>query len=157
MTDRPKWQTPKQSEELVALRRAYQQHRNPPRIERLLPDMIYLCQLCAGRKADWPRERTYTFRLLFGKTWTVPYITPMVCSTCRIMRQPEVTRLGDGRRRFWKRVIALWLREPYPSMGPGMRRLFAYRNLLVKYPDPMSVLVILKLEWQARRKRVPHG
>jgi hypothetical protein len=86
--------------------------------------------LCLLARAEWPREKTHTFRFPFGYSITVPYITPMVCSNCRIMRQPEVTRLGDGRRRFWKRAISLWLNEPYPSAGPKMMRAFTYRQIL---------------------------
>jgi hypothetical protein len=85
----------------------------------------YICQLCGGR-ARFPREKTHTFRfkipLLGEKSWTVAYITPMVCATCRMMRQPEVTALGDGRRRFWKRALAIYLGETYPSAGPRMNR-----------------------------------
>lgn len=129
----------------------------PPVVEPFRSNSIYLCQLCLLDPAVWPRERKHAFRFPFGKSLTVPYITPMVCSTCRMMRQPEVTRLGDGRRRFWKRAIALWLDEPYPSAGPGIRRLFAYRHLLVRHPDPISLLAILKVEWRVRHKQAPHG
>lgn len=59
-------------------------------------------------------------------TWQVP----LVCSTCRIMRHPEALRLGDGRRRFWKRAVALWVGQPYPSMDYRTYRLLVLRLYL---------------------------
>lgn len=133
--------TPETNEELdnAALARFYGQHmytrdtlhrKRAPLFEALRPNAWYVCQLCTVARAEWPREQKHTFRFPFGYSWTVAYITPMVCSTCRIMHQPEVTRLGDGRRRFWKRMISLWLNEPYPSAGPKMLRAFTYRQIL---------------------------
>lgn len=118
-----------------------------PRVEPLRPSTLYLCQLC-GDPAIWPRENRHTFHFPFGRTWAVVYETPMVCSTCRMMRHPEAKGLGDGRRRFWKRAIHLWRGEMYPSAGPWMRRLIAYRLTLGKYPDPVSVALIVKDAWR---------
>jgi len=95
------------------------------------PNTLYLCQVC-GNVARYPRLKSHTFRLPFGYAWTVDYVTPMVCTTCRINRQDEATRLGDGRRRFWKRAVAIWLGEPYPSIGPRMFRLMVLRFRLAR-------------------------
>lgn len=100
-----------------------------PREQPLRKEPYYICQVCFADVARFPREKHHDFRI-FGWIKRVTYITPMVCPQCRMMRQPEVTRLGDGRRRFWKRVISLYLNEPYPSAGPGMARLFLYRMTL---------------------------
>jgi len=125
-------------QERIALARLYKQHLHTRETMRDTPPSLgpdyrpvgYVCQLCVAARAEWPREKTHTFRFPFKLSWTVAYVTPMVCSNCRIMRQREVTRLGDGRRRFWKRVISLWIGESYPSAGPGMVRAFAYRQTL---------------------------
>ena len=103
----------------------------PPTMEPLLPNVLYLCQLC-GSLARYPKLKQHTFRFPFGKTWTVDYVTPMVCINCRMMRHPEVVKLGDGRRRFWKRAIAIWLGESYPSMGPKMFKLLVLRIWLAR-------------------------
>lgn len=139
MTEHPSkaWETPEQSDRLRALAREYREqllsHRRsfsdqPPKIENFRPDMMYICQVCVAQVAAWPREKKHTFRFPFGYTWTVAYVTPMVCTNCRMMRHAETRQLGDGRRRFWKRAVALWIGESYPSTGPGMSRLFAYRE-----------------------------
>jgi hypothetical protein len=105
----------------------------------------YLCLLCLqGNRfvpAQWPREKVV--RLGFRR-WHTTFVwqTPMVCSTCRIMRQPEVTRLGDGRRRFWKQAHALWTGETYPSMGVSMLELMLYRRTL------RNLLWGLRILWQ---------
>jgi hypothetical protein len=86
----------------------------------------YLCQLCGGQ-AQWPRTKTHVFRFPFGVSFKVAWQTPLVCTTCRMMRQDEVVKLGAGRRRFWKNAVALWLGESYPSMGPKMFKLLTLR------------------------------
>jgi hypothetical protein len=91
--------------------------------------VLYLCHLC-GHQAEWPRAKTHTFSLPFGFSWSVTWQTPLVCSTCRMMRHPEVRKLGDGRRRFWKRAVALWVGEPYPSMDARTYRLLVLRLYL---------------------------
>ena len=98
--------------------------------EPLSPQPIHLCQVCFRAVARYPRAKSHTFRLPFGKTWTVEYVTPMVCMTCRVERQPEAAIAQGERRRFWKRFFALWLAEPYPSMGPTMQRLLRLRQKL---------------------------
>jgi len=91
---------------------------------------MYLCQLC-GNIARYPRLRSHIFKLPFGYSFTADYITPLVCTTCRVGRQAEASRIQDRRRKFWKRAIALYLGETYPSMSPRMLKLLALRNLLV--------------------------
>ena len=95
--------------------------------EPLSPQPIHLCQVCFRAVARYPRAKSHTFRLPFGKTWTVEYVTPMVCMTCRVERQPEAAIAQGERRRFWKRFFALWLGERYPSAGPLMTRLIDLR------------------------------
>ena len=92
-----------------------------------LPKILYVCQICQRRAAEWPRERKRRFDFRIWQP-TLTYVTPMVCSTCRIMRQPEVTALGKGRRRFWKYVLAFLVGEAFPTMGPTARRWLAYRQ-----------------------------
>lgn len=84
--------------------------------------------MCYQDAARFPTLKHHDFKL-FGRTFGVDYVTPMVCPTCRMMRHPEVKKLGDGRRRFWKRVIALYLNDVYPSAGPRMLRAFQYRGI----------------------------
>jgi hypothetical protein len=132
------WKTPEENENL---RRLIQAHRaslrfaserpylKPPKLEAFKPHSLYICQVCFAHRAEWPRLKQRTFRLLWW-SFAVTYVTPMVCTNCRMMRHAETVRLGDGRRRFWKQIIALWSEEMYPSMGPGMRRLFVYRHML---------------------------
>lgn len=128
------WKIPEESEAVRALRheykrelwQEYRQRRESGKYEPFKPDMMYICQVCFAHSAEWPREKKHTFCLLWWHP-TVTYVTPMVCTNCRMMRHEETHRLGDGRRRFWKRLIALWLGEPYPSMGPVMGRLMRYR------------------------------
>lgn len=126
---------PRQPQHSPSLRRARRQVApsppSPPRVEPFRPDMLYLCQLC-GNVARYPREKRHTFHLPFGRTWTVTYVTPMVCIECRLGHQPEAKHLNDGRRRFWQRFFAIYLGERYPSMGPWMNRIVDWR---LRYQD----------------------
>lgn len=93
-----------------------------------MPTGRYVCQVCERRVAQWPRERKARLNLLFWQP-RITYVTPFVCSPCRILRWPEVAKLGKGRRRFWKNVLAVLLGENYPTAGPTVQRLNRYRRL----------------------------
>ena len=100
----------------------------------------YLCQLCGG-PAEWPRLKVRRVGAWIFST-NVAWQTPMVCSTCRIMRQHEVTALGDGRRRFWKRVFALWDGQAYPTMGYRMRSAVYLRHFI-----PQATYIVAQNVW----------
>lgn len=74
-----------------------------------------------------PKLQTRTWRM---GPWSreVVTVTPLACPTCRMLRHPEVFSLGDGRRRFWKRVFAVWDGEYYPSAELWMLTLITVRR-----------------------------
>jgi hypothetical protein len=75
-------------------------------------------------------------------------VTPLACLTCRMGRHPEVRALGDGRRRLWKRVFALWDGEYYPSAEPWMLTLITLR----KHPHTLGILL---RAWYRRIRHAP--
>jgi hypothetical protein len=93
---------------------------------RPLVHTSYRCQLC-GDVAQFPKEQIRTVQIPYLKSWRVVTVVPMVCVQCRMMRWPEARALGDGRRRFWKRVFALWDGETYPSAETWVVRLIGWR------------------------------
>jgi hypothetical protein len=99
--------------------------------DRLRRRRAYICQVCSFREAEWPKEKSKRWLTPLGEFRWI-YEVPIVCSTCRMMKNAEVRRVMTDRQRSWWRIRHFITGEVYPSAGSKMRRAIALRNRMFR-------------------------